>query len=280
MNVKIAMLVAPSEDERFTLVVASSSLIERTVHQEIHCRLCFVARDKSLAEVAREIVVGGLGPRLDDAADRIDEGLLHAKTRKFGEDVLHLLRRDLIVLEPTPVDSDSGRGKRDLGLLVEGDRWCGVQRYGVPDELHATIVEALLARELPCDIGSFDFKTPVTTREVVREAEIVQERRDRNDFRILLDALPLAEPNREQPRSDRMVVEGRLGILFGVVQRARNDGRVRNLDPGEQSRPRAGSDQGFHKSISSYEMTRNLRRRTARPIGRWCRLIRRYQELH
>ncbi len=43
-----------------------------------------------------------------------------------------------------------------------------------------------------------------------------------------------------------MVVEGGLGILFGVVQRARNDRRVRNLDAGQNSSPRAGLRQGLH----------------------------------
>src|SRR6185437_16142033 len=148
MNVKIAMLVAPSEYERLALVVASSSLIERTVQQEIHCRWCFVARDESLAEVAREVVVRRLGPGLDDAADRIREGSLHVEPRKCGEDGLHLLRRNLVVLEPTEVERNPRRGERDLRLLVHGERRRGVQRDGVPDQLHPAVVEAFPAREL------------------------------------------------------------------------------------------------------------------------------------
>src|SRR5262245_51305019 len=62
--------------------------IERSVHQEVDCRLRLVARHKALAEVAREIVVGGLRLGLENAADRIRKAVLHVEAGKCGEDAL------------------------------------------------------------------------------------------------------------------------------------------------------------------------------------------------
>ena len=79
--------------------------------------------------------------------------------------------------------------------VVQGDRRRGIQRNGVPDQLHAAIVEALLLRERSGGVGSFYLKTPLT-REAVREPDVVEQRADRNDFRVVSYALKLSEPGR------------------------------------------------------------------------------------
>lgn len=53
-------------------------------NQEVHGRLRLVARHKTLAKVAREIVVGSFRLSLDDLEHRIPEAPLHVEARKFG----------------------------------------------------------------------------------------------------------------------------------------------------------------------------------------------------
>src|SRR5262245_55507514 len=68
--------------------------VEWSLHQEVHGRRCFVARDESLAEVTSEVVVGGLGPRPRDPTDAIGERLLQGEAGERSEDGPHLFRRD------------------------------------------------------------------------------------------------------------------------------------------------------------------------------------------
>ena len=97
---------------------------------------------------------------------------------------------------------------------MQSDRRRGIQRDGVPNQLHAAIVEALLARECPSGVGSFYLEAPLT-REAVREPDVVEQRADRDDFRVVSYALELSEPDREEPGSDSMVEEIRFGMSFG-----------------------------------------------------------------
>jgi hypothetical protein len=97
----------------------------------------------------------GLRLGCDNAADRIHEAPLHVEAGKYGEDALHLVRRDPVVLGPAEVETDPSRAERDFRLLVQADRRGGIQSDAVPDQLHAAIVETLLARERPRCVGSF-----------------------------------------------------------------------------------------------------------------------------
>src|SRR6185436_20828300 len=175
--------------------------------QEIHCRRPLVAWDKTFPEVASEIVVGGLRPGLDNVADRIREAPLHVEAGKCGEDALHFVWRDPVILEPE-FDADPSCAERDFRLLVQADRRCGIQRDAVPDQLHPGVVEALLARERPRRVGSF-YLEALLTREAIRQPEVVEQRADRDDFRVVSYALQLSEPDCEQPGSDSMVQEKR-----------------------------------------------------------------------
>src|SRR5207248_916637 len=147
-------------------------LLERSVHQVIHGRLRLVARQETLAEVAREIVVGALGPGLDDAADGVREAPLHLEAGKCGEYALHLVWRDPVVLGPAVVETDPSRAERDFHFLVQGDRRCGIQRDAVPDQLRPVVVEALFARERPGCVGSLYLEALVPGK-AIRKSEVV-----------------------------------------------------------------------------------------------------------
>jgi len=83
-----------------------SSLREGSVHQKIHGGWSLVARHEPLAEVAREIVVCGLRPGLEDSADRIREAPLHSESRKRIEDAFHLGRRNQLELWAAEIEDD------------------------------------------------------------------------------------------------------------------------------------------------------------------------------
>src|SRR5258708_10607471 len=159
-----------------------------------------------MAEVARNVVIGGLGFGTDDAADRVREAVLHVEAGKCREDALHLIRRDPVVLRAAVIETDASGAERNFRLFVQADRRCGIQSDGVPDQLHAAIVEALLARERPRCVGSFDLEA-LWAREAVREPQVVNQRADGNDFRVVRYPLQLSEPDRKEPRSDSMVEE-------------------------------------------------------------------------
>src|SRR5215475_3094691 len=80
-------------------------LVERCIHQIVHGRRGLVTRYEALAEVAREVVIGGLGPGPDDGADRVREAVLHVEAGKCREDGLHLIEWEPIVLESAPADA-------------------------------------------------------------------------------------------------------------------------------------------------------------------------------
>ena len=72
---------------------------------------------------------------------------------------------------------------------------------------------------------------------------------DGDDFRVVRDALQLSEPDGEEPGSDGMVEEHRLGIVPGIVQGASDERRVDHRN--------AGQDPG----LSARERRRGCRRR-------------------
>src|SRR5258705_4738747 len=112
---------------------------ERSVHQHVYGRRGLVRRHETLAELAREVVIRGLGPGLDDATNRVREALLHVEARKRREDAFHLIGRNAVVLESAPVETDTGGGERDLPLFVQRDGGRGGQNDGVPDQPHLAI---------------------------------------------------------------------------------------------------------------------------------------------
>src|SRR5262249_5763396 len=69
------------------------SLVERGVHHKIDGRRGFVPGHVTLAEIAREVVVSCLRVRPCNAAKAARHLRLHSKSRKFVDDLLHLVRR-------------------------------------------------------------------------------------------------------------------------------------------------------------------------------------------
>jgi hypothetical protein len=74
------------------------------------------------------------------------------------------------------------------------------------------VVEALLARECPRCVGSLYLEALVPGK-AIRQSEVVEQRADGDDFRVVRYALQLSEPDREEPGSDSMVEEKRVGMV-------------------------------------------------------------------
>src|SRR5262245_22651756 len=184
-------------------------LVERCIHQVVYGRRGLVTRYEALAEVTREVVIGGLGPGPDDAADRVREAVLHVEAGKGREDGLHLIGWDPFVLESAPVETDPCRAERDVRLLVQGDGRRGIQGHRVPDQLHTAVVEAFLACECPRRVGSLDLEAS-RTREGVREPNVMKQRADGEDLCVVRDPLQLPEPDSEEPGSNSVVARERL----------------------------------------------------------------------
>src|SRR5215468_382116 len=87
----------------------SASLVERGVRDEIDSRRSFVPRHEALTEITREVVVGRLWMRPCNAAKAACHSRLHSKTRKFGDDGLHLAGRNELVLQADDIKADAGR---------------------------------------------------------------------------------------------------------------------------------------------------------------------------
>src|SRR5690606_16345113 len=100
---------------------AVRSVLERRIQQVIHHRWPLVPGDETFPEVASEIVVGGLRPADADATDGIREAELHVQPGKGRENSPHLLRWELVVTEPAPIQADTGRAEGDLRFLVRRD---------------------------------------------------------------------------------------------------------------------------------------------------------------
>ena len=133
-----------------------------------------VAWHETLAEVPREIVVGGLRLGLDDAADRIGEARFMSR-RGNAARMLFISSGGIRSYWAPEVETDPSRAERDFRLLVQSDRRCGIQSDAVPDQLYPAIVETLLARERSRGIGAFDLEAP-WTREAIREPKVVEQR--------------------------------------------------------------------------------------------------------
>jgi hypothetical protein len=95
----------------------------------------------------------------------------------------------------------------------------------VPNQLHATIVETFFASERSRGVGSFYLKAFLAT-EAIRQSEVMKQRADRDDFRVMSDALKLSEPHREEPGSDSVIEEKRFGISPGEVHCSGDKWRV------------------------------------------------------
>src|SRR5262252_2783395 len=75
-----------------------------TIFMICHRRHRLVVRHETLSEIAREVVVRGFRLGLEDPADGIAEAALHVEPRECGEDALHLIGWNLVVLEPSVVE--------------------------------------------------------------------------------------------------------------------------------------------------------------------------------
>src|SRR5206468_5803055 len=114
------------------------------------------------------------------------------------------------------------------------DRRCGIQRDAVPDQLRPVVVEALFARERPGCVGSLYLEALVPGK-AIRKSEVVEQRADGDDFRVVTYPLQLSEPDREEPGSDGMVEEKRVGMLPSKVHCPGDERRVDHGDATQDS---------------------------------------------
>src|SRR6516225_11181284 len=165
-----------------------------------------------------------------NAAKAARHSRLHSKTRKFGDDGLHLAGRNELVLQADDIKADAGRAHRNLGFLVEADRGRRIEGDTVPDQLSAALIEPTVSREGPREISPFHFETPRTGKALV-ERDVMQQGSDGDDFRVVLDALELSDPRREQPGTDDVIEQVGLALSPGILHRPVNDCSCGNAYP-------------------------------------------------
>src|SRR5262249_38601929 len=160
---------------------------------EVDRRRSFVSRYEAFTEITCEVVVGRLRLRPCNAAKAARHSRFHSKTRKFADDLLHLVGRNEFVLQTDDIEADAGRAQRNLGFLVKSDRGRRIEGDTVPDQLRAALVEPDVCRKGPREIRPFHFETPWTGKALV-ERDVMQQGSDGDDFRVVLDALELSDP--------------------------------------------------------------------------------------
>src|SRR5262249_49721981 len=95
------------------------SLVERSVHHKINGRRGFVPGHVALAEIGREVVVSCLRVRSCNVAKAARHPRLHSKSRKFIDDLLHLVRRNKSVLQADYIKANAGSAQGNFSLLVK-----------------------------------------------------------------------------------------------------------------------------------------------------------------
>src|SRR5207342_969345 len=168
------------------------------VQQAVDHRRCAIAWNEALAEVAREIVVGRLRTMRAEATDRLCELLLHPEARELRHDPCDLFGRHAVVAPATPVQRDAQCAQRGLRLLVQAYRWRRIERDGVTDQLGPALIDAETTNELPCSVGAFHLE-PEWTGLRVRQAEVMQQRGDGQDFGVVRLGTLLRKERREEP---------------------------------------------------------------------------------
>src|SRR5688572_32688248 len=120
-------------------------IVERRVHQEIHCRGPLVTRHEALAEIPREVVKGGIGASLDDSTHGTGESLLHVKAWKRIDNLGHLRPSQCLAAPAATIEPDSRGTQCDLRFLVEANGRRRVERDAIPDQLRPAVIDALVA---------------------------------------------------------------------------------------------------------------------------------------
>ena len=71
--------------------------------------------------------------------------------------------------------------------------------------------------------------------KLLGEPEVVEQRADSDDFRVVSYSLQLSEPGREEPGSDSMVEEKRFGMSPGKIHGVADQRRVDHRDAAQDS---------------------------------------------
>jgi hypothetical protein len=192
-------------------------LFEGCVRHEVDGRRSSVPRHIAFTEIPDEVVVRRFRPNLGNVTEASGHPPLHVEPREFLDDHCDLRSRDELVLQADHVKADTGGAKRDFRLLMEADGRRRVESNAIPYQLGTPFIEAVLPREGARKIGTFDFEA-TRAIEMFVEADVVQERAQRDDLRIVTDVADLPDPYREQPRANDVIEQVRLAGVAGVVE--------------------------------------------------------------
>lgn len=81
---------------------------ERSLLHEIDSGGSFVARHKAFAEIPYEIVIGCFGVRPCNAAKAVGHPRFHLKSWERGNDFLHLVWWNDLILQADNIETDAG----------------------------------------------------------------------------------------------------------------------------------------------------------------------------
>jgi hypothetical protein len=90
------------------LTLRLRSLVEGDAHHQIDRGRSFVSRNKSIAKMAHEVVVGCLGMRARVVAEAACYSRFHFKPRKFAGNSLDFIWRDEVELQADDIQTDAG----------------------------------------------------------------------------------------------------------------------------------------------------------------------------
>ena len=94
--------------------------------------------------------------------------------------------------------------------------------------MSSTLIEADVCCKAPREIRPFHFETPRTGKALV-ERDVMQQGSDGDDFRVVLDALELSDPRREQPGTNDVIEQVGLALSPGILHRPVNDCSCGNI---------------------------------------------------
>src|SRR5580692_7367246 len=134
-----------------------------------------VSLDISNAEIANDVVEGGLRLPTSDVAKALFESVFKCQTRKFGEDRALFVLGNLIKACPQNIRRYSRMGHSHFGLFVKSDRSCGMKRDGIPNNLHLLRRDAAPLQKRTRRVGAIHLKA-IFRRIAVSQAQIMQNR--------------------------------------------------------------------------------------------------------
>src|ERR1700726_2648373 len=132
-----------------------------------------VPLDISNAEIPNDVVKGGLRLPTSDVAKALFESVLKCQARKFRKDRALFVLRNSIKACPQNIRRYSRMGHSHFGLFVKSDRSCGMNRDGIPNNLHLLRRDASPLQKRACPIGAIPLET-IFRRIAVSQAQIMQ----------------------------------------------------------------------------------------------------------